>query len=499
MSRPRNLPFALTDQIIDRIAEGFRRAGFTEAGLCATLEVRSIPALTALPAEMALRRTAGGTVLHSLIRLFVIGVAEPAVRIGSLFAEPVEALAAAGLVEQRAGGWFAAVKVTPIDDLLIAFDRAWPDETVEPPDHVMGPSDSAALLGRVMLRRPVAAALDVGTGCGYLAFLLARYAERVIATDLNPRAAGFVRFNARLNRIGNVEARTGDRFAPVDGEVFDLVLSNPPFVISPEDRLVYLNGGMPADAFCRRMATGVSAFLKDGGVFQMLCNWVERTEVDWQTGLRPWFQGSGCDTWVLRSSTTDAVAYAKAWMRIGHHASDPDQSGRLDAWLAYYRQERITAIGGGVVTMRKRAGDDHWMRGIDGPADLSGSCGAAVLERMQALDHLARRAADPAGLWATVFRVSEAVRLTQECRPTDRGWSLEKATIRISEGLAYVEEIDLWLATLLAACDGRRPLRAACDHAAAVLALPVEDVPEETADIVRQLVDEGFLVPLIDG
>ena len=64
--------------------------------------------------------------------------------------------------------------------------------------------------------------------------LTVSHSERVLAMDVNPRALDFARFNARLNGISNVEFIEGDLFGSLEGEKFDLVVSNPPFVISPE-------------------------------------------------------------------------------------------------------------------------------------------------------------------------------------------------------------------------------------------------------------------------
>jgi SAM-dependent methyltransferase len=494
---PRTRPFALSAGEIDAIGNAFRKAGFDEAGVISALGVKGIPALKDLPAEAAYRRTSAESPLNTLIRLFVIGAPALPEAIRKAFdGLPPERLAAGGLMSEASGKFYAAVKMTPIGGLWIAFDRSWEGESAEPPDHVMGPSDSASLLAGLVIRRGFENVLDVGAGCGYLAFLAAKNNNRVVATDLNPRAAAFVELNARLNGIRNVEARVGDLFAPVAGETFDLVISNPPFVISPEDRLVYLNGGMKADAFCQRMAAEAPAFLREGGYFQMLCNWVENADIDWQERLRGWFREGGCDTWVLRSSSTDPVTYAQTWMKAGHYRATEDHDARLEAWLEYYREEKVAAIGAGVVIMRKRPGDSNWFRSFDGPARIAGQCGEVVLERMQALDYMARRAGDDAALMASIFRVSEKARLTQECRPSAEGWALTTASIRVTEGFAYVEEIDTWFAELLVACDGKRTLEAAVAKTAAALGLNADEVPAETAEIARQLVDEGFLVPV---
>jgi release factor glutamine methyltransferase len=82
-------------------------------------------------------------------------------------------------------------------------------------------------------------ALDLGTGTGIGAVFAARRGFRVVATDLNPEAVRCATLNALLNRVEDrIEVREGDLFAPVAGEVFDLILFNPPFFRgTPQDRL----------------------------------------------------------------------------------------------------------------------------------------------------------------------------------------------------------------------------------------------------------------------
>jgi len=75
--------------------------------------------------------------------------------------------------------------------------------------------------------RPTDSVLEIGTGCGIIAKMVAERARYVIATDKNPRAVA----NAKLN---GVEAIGGDLFAALDSR-FDLIIFNPPYLPSRSD------------------------------------------------------------------------------------------------------------------------------------------------------------------------------------------------------------------------------------------------------------------------
>src|SRR5437879_1195044 len=117
-------------------------------------------------------------------------------------------------------------------------------------DHVLGVNTAAVTLESLTVRRRVRSALDLGCGGGIQALFAARHSEHVIAVDKNPRALDFTRFNAQLNGLRNVEGRQGDLFEPVAGLRFDLIVCNPPYVISPESRYTFRDSGRRGDALC---------------------------------------------------------------------------------------------------------------------------------------------------------------------------------------------------------------------------------------------------------
>jgi release factor glutamine methyltransferase len=118
---------------------------------------------------------------------------------------------------------------------------------------------------------PASAVLDLCTGSGVLAIQAARRgAGRVVAVDVSRRAVIAAALNARLNGV-RVDARRGDLFAPVGGERFDLIVSNPPYLPGPVTELPRRGasraweGGPRGRAFVDRICAGAPAHLRPGG------------------------------------------------------------------------------------------------------------------------------------------------------------------------------------------------------------------------------------------
>lgn len=99
-------------------------------------------------------------------------------------------------------------------------------------DHVLGVGGASLTLAGITDRSRRRRALDLGTGCGIQAVQLAGHVGDVVVTDLSQRALDFAAFNAAL--AGQQwDVRRGSLWEPMEGERFDLVVSNPPFVITP--------------------------------------------------------------------------------------------------------------------------------------------------------------------------------------------------------------------------------------------------------------------------
>ena len=114
--------------------------------------------------------------------------------------------------------------------------------------------------------------LDLATGSGIIAIFCAEKAKRVVATDINPKAIEFAKFNAILNNAENkIEFRTGDLFNPVKELKFDLIIWNGPTVATPNvpgKYPIYSFGGMDGAAFTKRFIDATFTHLKPKGRLQ---------------------------------------------------------------------------------------------------------------------------------------------------------------------------------------------------------------------------------------
>jgi release factor glutamine methyltransferase len=144
---------------------------------------------------------------------------------------------------------------------------------------VFKPHSDSLLLARRLSDEALtagASVLDLCTGSGVLAIAAARAgARKVVAVDVSRRAVVAARLNARLNGV-RLDAVRGDLFAPVRGERFDLIVSNPPYIPSAGDRLPAhglsraWEAGPHGRAFLDRICAEGPAHLVPGGTILLV-------------------------------------------------------------------------------------------------------------------------------------------------------------------------------------------------------------------------------------
>ena len=488
-------PFRL-DQCGDLtpLYRALKDAGYTEGAVADRVPVNS----EGMPIDVALslRGTAEETPLNTLVRLFVLAraVREETAR-AVLAPMELEPLLALGLLSRDAEGVRAEGALIPFQDDLFLLRDLWPEFTgrAKRHDYVLGVGLASIGVANVTVRRQGERALDLGTGTGFLAFLAARHAGHVVATDTSARALNFAALNARLNGVANVELRRGSLYEPVADDSFDLIMANPPFVISPSDDYEYRDGGMEGDSICRQAIQGAAQHLREGGFANVMFNWHHGTQDDWAERPIQWLDGSGCDAWVIRSAVEEPLGYASNWLRRDYGTDPARYEQVLNQWVTYYERLGIGFISSGVVILRRRSGGPNWIRAEDAPPGRATTSCSGQIQRIFAAQDLLHRLGDERGLLDLAFALTPDHQMEQVLHSRGGRWEVQEARIRQTQGFHFIGNTDRMVATVLAGCDGSRTLRELVAELADELHLDPEKIGAPCAAIIRKLLETGFL------
>ena len=450
---------------------------------------------------VAMRRAGGDLPLDALARLFVIGVAlSEEAAAAALAPVKVEGLIEAGLVRRTDEGLFAVARLEEFEGLFLFSDFPPRWDVPFTPDYVMsGASSSTRTLVFSTVRRQVESALDLCTGAGTHALLAARHAKRVLATDVNPRAVNFARLNARLNGVENVCFVEGSFFEPVGDEQFDLIVSNPPFIVSPRADMIFQNAGLGGDAVSELVLRESAAHLREGGFAVVLLNWVHADEQDWEVPLRAWVQGTGCDLWVMRSKTEEPLSYSAETLRQSEDVRGLEYETLIDQWLAWYRERGIRRITIGAAFLRKRACGENWVRFIESPdRGLNGTASTQV-QRIFASEDFLRSLPNEAALLSRRLIPHPDHALDQRLTPASDGWAVQSLTISATHGFGFAAKLDAHALAFLTRCDGQRTVGELIADIANDAEIDFSEAVPTGLRIAQGMLRNGMLVPAETG
>lgn len=426
------------------------------------------------------------TDLHAVFRLFTLARPLP-LDVAARALGPLERWRAAGVITLAGNTVHPAVHVRPFSPApdtswLIASDIIGPGLAA---DAVMGVGGSSQTLANMTVRDPVGRTLDLGTGGGIQSLYAAQHSDRVLATDRNPRALAFAALNLALNAVANVTLAEGDLFEPAPDH-YGLVVSNPPFVISPESTYLFRDGGLEGDGLCRRLVREAPAHLQNGGYCQLLANWAITADGDWRSQLGAWFDGTACDVWVLQRELQSPADYASTWLAQGDSSQRAD---RYNDWMRWYDTAGIEAMGFGVITLRlPLAGAPRHQVLQEISQDIDVRAGEYVTGQFDRLDFLADT--NDEVLAMSRLSLAEHVLLEQSSAREGDSWEPTQLRVRQVRGLRWSGDIHPAGAMMLAGCDGNRPLV----DVLAGAGVSITDLPGALVAI-RQLIAQGFLLP----
>ncbi|HCB59885.1 MAG TPA: SAM-dependent methyltransferase [Arthrobacter bacterium] len=539
--------------LLTALAADLRRVGYTLDGVAALLgesAYRSLNRDQLIPALLATENATNGdpangdtttAALAAVVRLWLLAepqtretldAALPGIRANGLvelgLVEPVPGADESGqdLLQAKADlrpyGWDSNEDGSGGAELWVASDLAAHQQAgVLRHDHVLGIGQASTTLVQTTVRRHVARALDLGTGCGIQSFHLLHHAEHVTATDISARALAFTRFNLLLNARAlhldperledRVSLRLGSLLEPVAGEEFELVVSNPPFVITPRTlgehasgQFTYRDGGLPGDEIVSSLVAALPGVLAPGGTAQLLGNWEIPAGTEWHERPRSW-TGPDADAWFIQREQVGPEQYAETWLQDASESRD--RKHYRDAYAAYladFASRKVAGIGFGMI----------WLRRPPVAGSAAGP-GAASISRFEEITYPIEQPIGP-HLGAAVERsdwlaansladahllVAEDVTEERHQRPGAEHPGV--ILLRQGAGLRRTNLLSTELAGFVSACDGDLSVGQIIGALAALLggSLAGEDGFDGDAfrsgllGDVANLVRDGFLVP----
>ncbi|MDP9793350.1 SAM-dependent methyltransferase [Catenuloplanes nepalensis] len=246
---------------------------------------------------------------------------------GVLPVEIVELMDAAGVLERDGDVWRSRVRFSTYDGELFvhsAYPTAGKDSVFFGPD-TYRMADAAA--GHVRTRRrPVRRAVDVGCGTGAGAITVAKRAPgaEVFAVDINDTALDFTRVNAALADTRGVRPCHSNLLKDIDG-TFDLIISNPPFMIDPAGRAYRDGGGESGHELSLSIIDAAAERLDPGGTLVL-------------------FSGAGIVDGVDPLRAAAAERLAGTGLTWSYREVDPDVYDEELDGEAYRHAERIAVV-----------------------------------------------------------------------------------------------------------------------------------------------------------
>ncbi len=333
-----------------------QESGFTPDALQRLLHITTCDDVGVLNHAAALERIAPDPAPAALLtRLFFLENAAPARDVVAVLSPALcRQLVGAGVLRKRGDRLSARVRIDPVHQQYVVADRRFRSSDssalhLSGKDPVYPPSSDSMLLRDAVVVPPGASVLDLCTGTGVQALQQADKADRIIAVDINPRAAAMARVNAELNGVPNVTVRVGDLYTPVRRgrlrERFDVIIANPPFVASPYAAAAsYHSGGATGDRVLRRIIAGFDAHLSEGGRAFAITHLALRHGESVETVSARWFRSFPGRAVILVLETGTAVDLAAAQSLFALDRGLAAYGREVHRWVAYLRRHRIDCV-----------------------------------------------------------------------------------------------------------------------------------------------------------
>ncbi|MHB8575324.1 MAG: methyltransferase domain-containing protein [Dehalococcoidia bacterium] len=361
-------------------------------------------------------------------------------------------------------------------------------------DAVMGCGETTADLCQAgHPTRRLASVLDLGCGAGTAALLYAAQAERAVGVDINPRAVALARINAALNDITNVEFRQGDLFAPVAGETFDLIVSQPPFIARPpgSEGAAYLHGGARGDELPLRVLRELPARLTAGGRAVLLIEWPELAGEPIAERVRGAVQ-DGVNLLLLQAPGMDLDEHCIVYTFCATPAIDPEFGLAAVARRAHFAELGIERLAFTYVVLERADPVPGWTEVIEIPAETKAKVTSGQLDRLIAARTL--RSSGSAALLAASLRIPPGAVFSRERTPGGASASETRITFA-AQTLRGPLDLNEGAYMLVALIDDAPTVQAAAERFAADLGAPLAAAIAKILPAVEHALAIGVLEP----
>ncbi|WP_258342084.1 DUF7782 domain-containing protein [Saccharopolyspora gregorii] len=493
----------LSNDVLDRLRAAFQEVGYDADGVMDLLGPQAHAALGRGEPVPALRATADGGPLGTLVRLFLLGEAEPAAEVAAALRPlPVADAVAGGVLAAEGDALRAALDIRPHS----AGEDSWwvvsdldadlrPEGWATGVDHVLGVGHASLSLVRATSRRQVGSVLDVGTGCGVQALHASTHARQVTATDVSARALALASATFRLNRI-DVELAEGEWFEPVRGRRFDQIVCNPPFVVGPpRTDYVYRDSGLAGDDASALVVRQLPSFLDEGGTGQLLASWLHRKGEDWQDRVARWLPPGGVDAWFAQRDVADPALYVGTWLLdAGFDPRSPAGRRKAAEWLDWFDANDVDGVGFGFVTLRRSGAErgevvcEDLRQAFDDPL---GPESDGWLRRVEWL----REHGSGDGLLDARLVTAPSTVLEEVAAHGEEGWERFVHRLHRTDGPGWQHEVDELGVRLLAGCQGALPVRDLVELLALGAGEDAAELSRAAVPVLRELVRHGMVIP----
>ncbi len=340
-------------------------------------------------------------------------------------------------------------------------------------------------LALLTIRRPAESTLDLGCGCGIQSLLAARFSNKVIATDINPRALALTRLNAELNDIHNIETRQGSYFEPVKDQYFDLIVANLPYVITPEKRLIYRTVDQPGDTGTRELLKEIPSHLNEGGFAQVLINWIHNKDQDPSEPIQGTIENTNVDAWLIHNGSKEPDQYAELWLKQQIQENPHKAQKTKQNWSRWYQKNKIEQIALGAITLRRRSNSRNWFCSATVNKTLEDTGVEQFMRLFAAQDYL-QRIENQTALLDEVFEAADLGFTGDDAQPIAYA----------NHGSQFEWRVHPVTKTVVHNLDGTNTLGKSIEAACHSLGLSAKESQNDILEDIQKLLELGMVVPV---